>query len=271
MQRQASDSKPWVIAHRGNSSAAPENTLAAFRSALDVGADMVEMDVHLSADGHVIVMHDESVTRTTQGQGRLRDMSWPQIQQLDAGRWFNPRFTGEPVPALDEALRLLAGKAGACIEIKHEDPRLAMEVMRLLDQNGMRERSLIISFIEKPLLLCRGQPNRPRLSLLGTQIDMIDRACAAGLDGVQPQFEIVDQHFVERAHHAGLFVAVWTVNDPVILRRMIDQGVDGITTDHPGQLLDLLDRRNRSSHGSSKPATTKKGTLHGNESEYRLG
>lgn len=208
---------------------------------------MVEMDVHLSADGHVIVMHDDWVARTTQGQGRLRDMSWPQIQQLDAGSWFNPRFKGEPVPPLDKALRLLAGKAGACIEIKHEDPCLATEVMRLLDQTGMRESSLIISFLEKTLRHCRSNPTRPRLSLLAAQLDMIDRACAAGIEGVQPQFDIVDDHFVERAHHAGLFVAVWTVNDPVIMRRMIDQGVDGIITDNPGQLLDLLGRRRANS------------------------
>lgn len=242
MKSQVSNSKPWVIAHRGNSSVAPENTLAAFQAALEVGADMVELDVHLSADGHVIVMHDDDVARTTNGQGKIQDLPWPQIQKLDAGSWFDKRFKDEPVPTLDDTLRLISGQAGACIEIKDNDPRLATEVLQRLDQAGMQERSMIISFHADVLRVCRGKLKCPPLSLLSTQSDVIDRAVAIGADGVQPQYDIVDESFVERAHAAGLFVAVWTVNNQVVMRQMLQVGVDGITSDFAGMLMDLLGR-----------------------------
>jgi len=242
MKLPVANSKPWVIAHRGNSSVAPENTLAAFQAALEVGADMVELDVHLSADGRVIVMHDDDVTRTTNGQGKIRDLSWPQIQKLDAGGWFNQRFQGEPVPTLDETLRLLSGNAKACIELKDNDPRLAGEVLRLLDQTDMREHSLIVSFHEKVLRGRHDWPNRPLLSLISTRPGCIDRACAIGADGVQPIYNIVDVDFLDRLHKAKLFAAVWTVDDLSMMRKMVDLGVDGITSNAPGILLDLLGR-----------------------------
>ena len=102
--------QPLVIAHRGFSGVAPENTLAAFRKAIDVGADMFELDVLLSQDEHVVVIHDDTLERTTNGTGKVIDHTLAELQALDAGSWFSPEFAGEPIPTLEDALRLAKGE-----------------------------------------------------------------------------------------------------------------------------------------------------------------
>jgi glycerophosphoryl diester phosphodiesterase len=107
-----------IIAHRGGANLAPENTLAAFRQAIDLGVDMIEIDVHLSKDGHIMVIHDFTLDRTTTGKGKIADMTLKQIRKYDAGVKFNEKFRGEKVPTLDETMELLNGKTGLLIEIK---------------------------------------------------------------------------------------------------------------------------------------------------------
>ncbi|WP_281166722.1 glycerophosphodiester phosphodiesterase [Paenibacillus ginsengihumi] len=118
MAQQNAAKKPLVIGHRGAAGEAPENTLASFRLALEQGADAVELDVHMSADGEIIVCHDATVNRTTDGQGAISTMSTAELRQLDAGRWFHERFAGERLPLLEEAFRLVPDNIMIHVEIK---------------------------------------------------------------------------------------------------------------------------------------------------------
>jgi glycerophosphoryl diester phosphodiesterase len=229
-----------IVAHRGNSSAAPENTMAAFKSALDAGIRLVELDVHLSGDGQVIVMHDADVRRTTNGSGSLGNMTLAEIKELDAGTWFSPQFAGEKVPTLREVLNLIRGRAGVYIEIKDEDKILADKVLKLLADTGMSENAVIISFIEKSLARVKELAPEQITSLLSCNPDIIERAIELNTDGISPAHGIVDRQFVEKAHKAGFFVAVWTVDEPEDLQRMLEAGVDTITSNKPETIKALL-------------------------------
>src|SRR5215471_15400951 len=114
----ASGGRPYVIGHRGAMGHAPENTFASFRKGFELGAPLLELDVHLSADGQLVVIHDETVDRTTNGSGRVADMSTAEIRRLDAGSWFGCAFAGEPVPMLSEVLQWMHGRVGLVIELK---------------------------------------------------------------------------------------------------------------------------------------------------------
>lgn len=229
-----------VVAHRGNSSAAPENTLSAFKSALDAGIRIVELDVRLSGDGQVVVMHDADAGRTTNSSGLLRNMTLDEIKELDAGSWFSPQFAGERVPTLREVLNLIRGRAGVYVEIKDEDKVLVNKVLKLLADTDMSGNAVIISFIEESLARVKELAPEQVTSLLSCNPDIIERAKELGTDGVSPAHTIVDRRFVEEAHKAGLFVATWTVDTPEDLQRMLDAGVDTVTSNKPEMITALL-------------------------------
>ena len=123
--------RPWVIGHRGVPLAAPENTLSSLELATRHGADLIEIDLHLSADGQLMVIHDDTVDRTTNGTGQVGDLSFSELRALDAGSWMGPQFRGERIPTLNEALDLTAGRAGLVIELKHGSKRYP-DIERLL-------------------------------------------------------------------------------------------------------------------------------------------
>ena len=145
-----------IIAHRGYSAKYPENTLASFQAAIDLGADMIELDVVLSSDDVPVIIHDETLNRTTNGKGPVSKLSLEQLQQLDAGSWFNSEFKNEKIPTLDQVLQLIAGKISINIEIKAEavkkdSPTVETQVLELVKKYKMEGATIISSFLDTPL------------------------------------------------------------------------------------------------------------------------
>lgn len=225
------------IAHRGASALAPENTLAAFRLALEQGCDGIELDIHRTRDGHLVVIHDHALGRTAAGRGLIRDLPLAVVKQADAGAWKGPRFAGERVPTLDETLALLL-PAGILvfIELKAGSfhyPGIEADLLALLQRHDAVERVQVSSFDHWALKRLRELAPRLPLGMLyeGNPLDPIGMARAIGATAIHPGWHFVSPDLVTAAHAAGLHVNVWTVNDPAVARQLQAAGVDGIMSD----------------------------------------
>ncbi len=243
--------KPLVFGHRGARQAAPENTLAAFRRALEMGADGIELDVMLSADGVPVVIHDFTLERTTNGYGRVEEQTLDQLRELDAGGHFAPEFRGEPIPTLAEVLDALGGALRINIELKSTsrgDNGLETRVVELVRGRSLEGSIIFSSF--NPLSLWRAKRLAPevRRGLLYSR-DMpffLRRAWAApflGLDAAHPEAGMVDARYMRWAQGHGYRVNVWTVNEPPAMLRLMDLGVDALITDRPDVARSLVDAR----------------------------
>jgi len=236
------------IAHRGASAAAPSNTLAAFEAALQQGADGIEFDVRLCADGVPVVIHDATVDATTDGSGAVSAMTLSELKDLDAGSWFDPAFAGERIPALTEVLEALGGRMLLNVELKGGallDDRLERAVAKAIEHYGLAEQVLLSSF--NPLTLRHLQRHAPHLStgLLTASSawlkGVLGRALASqGLAALHPHHTLVDEDYVRWARQHGYRVHVWTVDEASEMRRLIRAGVDGIITNVPDVLHDVL-------------------------------
>lgn len=240
------------IAHRGASVEAPENTLAAFGRALELGADGFELDVHQTKDGELVVVHDDTVDRTTNGNGPVHEMTLSQLQSLDAGSWFNriypdkarSSFAGERIPTLQQVMDLVKGKpVRLCIEIKtgaSSKVGLEEKVVELIGRNKLQDQVVVVSFDQASVKRIKQlNPNLKTTVLFECKpLDPCLDAKAVEADGIGPFWSFVTSDLVAAAHRNGLGVFVWTVNDPAAMRQMIAHGVDAILTDRP----DLLGR-----------------------------
>ncbi|MDR7485376.1 MAG: glycerophosphodiester phosphodiesterase [Armatimonadota bacterium] len=242
----AAQGRPAVIAHRGASGEAPENTLAAFRRALELGADAVELDVHLSADGVPVVIHESLLDRTTDGRGLVRDYPLDALRRLDAGRWFGERFAGERIPTLAEALEVLRA-VRVIVEIKNGPvyyPGIAARVADTVRAVG--HRAVTVSSFDHPVLL-EVRKAAPDLSTavlyMGRFTDSLWLARETGADVLQPYWAWITPDLIEAAHAAGRRVEAWTVDEPRHARFVIDLGVDGIITNFPDRIRALLAQR----------------------------
>jgi glycerophosphoryl diester phosphodiesterase len=238
---------PLILAHRGASASAPENTLAAFALAIEHGADGIELDVTRCATGEVVVMHDATVDRTTDGSGAVTTLPLDALSALDAGAWFGPSWAGERVPLLQEVLELVGGQLRINIEIKREgsgsglEEQLAAQVRR----HALQGEVIISSFSPRALRrIRRVAPELPRalLTALPTPPDLILAWAGPLLEpqALHPPHRLISADMVQRAHLLGLRVNVWTVNDQADMARMIALKVDGIITDRPAELAQLL-------------------------------
>jgi glycerophosphoryl diester phosphodiesterase len=257
------DGKVLVIAHRGGRHLWPENTLYAFERAWEMGVDVLEMDLHGTADGALVLMHDKTVDRTTNGSGAIQDHSLAELQALDAGyRWtaddgvtFPFRGMGIKVPTLDEVFEALP-EALMNIEIKQSEPSIVEPFCQAIREHGMEEQVLIASFDQPTIIAFRqacpdvattaGEDEVRLLYMLGRVY--LDRAVSAPAEVVQvPQFSgethVTIPRFVQAARGRNMEVHVWTVNETEELQEMLDLGVDGIITDYPDRLLALLGRQ----------------------------
>ncbi len=233
--------KPALFAHRGACAHAPENTLAAFNLASEHGADGIELDAKLSADGHVIVIHDQTVDRTTNGRGKVSELTLAELKALDAGAKFSPQFAGEPIPTLDEVFAALGKRLLINVELTNyasAADALVPKVIELVRRRGLEEWALFSSF--HPLNLWRAQrmlPAVPRGFLMlpgkaGTlAYRLIDRLLS--LEFSHPYYTDVTQNSVDAQHRRGRGVNVWTVDQPDEMRRLAGLAVDGIITDDP--------------------------------------
>ena len=234
-----------IIGHRGNAGEAPENTLAAFRQAIALGADGVEFDVHLSRDGVPVVIHDESLERTTSGRGRVSDATAAALAALEAGAWFDPPLAGEGVPSLAAVLALLAPSPLAVhIELKTARfpyPGLVPAVLAAVSAAGLTGRTVLSSFNHHTLREAMGlSPRLPCAALLdGRLLEPWDYAARHGFQALHPFHPAVDEAFVRECHGRGLVVRPYTVDDPVEVARLRGCGVDALISNHPRRLLAL--------------------------------
>lgn len=234
--------RPIVIAHRGASGTEPENTLRAFETALRQGAEMIELDLFLTADGHPVVTHDDDLSVHTDRRGFVTRLTLDEVREADAGR-------GEPIPTLAETLALVRGRARLYLELK--DPRVAGETIRLVRESGMAGDCLLASF---DLGLMRE---------LGDWISDIEIGLIIGTASLNPYVRLREampwrflqrynyqtlsvetrlcrRRLVEETHRLNKRLFVWTANSEATCRRLIALGVDGIVTDYPDRLLSLL-------------------------------
>ncbi len=243
--------RPLVIGHRGGGGHAPENTLAAFRQGLAMGADGVECDVHLSRDGRIVVIHDATLERTSNGTGRVRDLSLAELQALDAGSWFGGEFAGERIPTLEavfEVVRAATRERGRdlrlVVELKHGDdvyPGMEEALVRAIAGTPMVDQIEVIAFDHLAIARIKERAPGLRVGVLydGRPVDSTSMAIAAGADLIGPSVKWVDAREVSRARAAELGIFVWTANSEDAMRRMLNLGVTAVGTDYPDRLLAL--------------------------------
>ena len=239
--------QPIIFAHRGASAHAPENTLAAFELALAQQADAIELDVKLSADGHVVVIHDATVDRTTGVHGRVRDLTLPQLKSLDAGSFFSEKYKGEKIPTLEEVFETVRNRTFINVELtNYSTPRdqLVESVCLLVKKFGLQKRVLFSSFFGFNLSKARGHlPEVPR-GLLAAEGWLGAWARSFGFmfgkyAALHPYLNDVTPQQVQRVHRLKRRVHVWTVNAADDMRRLFHWGVDGIFTDDPQLALQV--------------------------------
>lgn len=253
-----------TVAHRGASAYAPENTMEAFELAVEQGADVIELDVHLTRDDEVVIMHDDRVDRTTNGTGEIAALTLREIQTLDAGGWCGPQWRGVRVPTLAEVLERFAARAWVDIEIKagvrphwlagtvEEDravtQRVARRILEVAARHGALGRIVVSSFAAAAL---RGV--RDAYPQVATQISVLSveigedcaAAAAAGFDVISPQVYAADEQNVGLAHAAGLAVHIYAGPDAddATMERLLALGVDAVKTSRPDRLRALLAAR----------------------------
>jgi len=242
-----------AIAHRGASGYAPENTLAAFRKALAMGAGFIETDLQLSRDARFVAIHDATVNRTTNGQGAVHDLTLADLRKLDAGSWFGSEFAGERIPTIEEILEF-ARKHDVVfyLELKPSGSWGGEHALiSALRESGEIARTVVISF--DALILARVREIEPMLmtGLLfdGQASGPLDKAIEIGARQIAVRGDLVTPRLLKEAHQRDLQVVCWTVNHPGHVRLLVEAGVDGIISDYPDRLLELA----RSRDGASRP------------------
>lgn len=235
-----------VVAHRGDSQNAPENTLAAFALAAAHGAEMVEFDVHPSADGEVMVIHDDKVDRTTDGRGEVQRLTAAQLRELSAGAWFSPRYRGERVPTLDEVLDLCrARRVVPMIEVKsrrRRSPDLGLRIVAALQRHGLAERAVVICRELGRVEEVHGaSPATPICYVTYTKRQAMGATRLAGVRGVDCYWKSLSSRLLEQLRAASFFLTPWTVNRPRDMDRLLQLGCEAIITDCPVVLRDRIE------------------------------
>ena len=240
--------KVLVIGHRGAAGHAPENTMVSFQKGLELGADLIELDIHMTRDGALVVKHDGDVSRTTNGRGRIREMTLAEVRELDAGAWFDPRYRGERVPTLSEVLEWAKGRIPLVIEIKG-DPLPARgveeELLGMLRTRDMVDSVMAISF-HHPCVR-RLKELEPALATgilyTGRLVDPVAAARAALADSVRPAWSYWTREGVEAVHAAGLTASAWNADEEPVMEYLVGLGVDSIGSNYPDRLRAFLDAR----------------------------
>lgn len=245
-----------VIAHRGASGYAPENTLASFAKGVEMGADIVELDVHLTKDDSVVVMHDYNVKRTTNGKDDIENMTFAELRQLDAGSWFSPEYKNEKVPTLNEVLRLVNGRAKVLIELKWPAKGLyknLVEKVAAVIQDCNAQSWVVLQSFETDYLkdISRLEPKLKQEQLVFGKSGLLpiyfDRTIRFG--GFTPQkdalsvnifYMYVTPSFLEKMHNAGKTVYAFTPSKESDMQKLIHMRIDGIITNYPDRARQIL-------------------------------
>jgi glycerophosphoryl diester phosphodiesterase len=234
---------PWIIAHRGFKKKYPENTLAAFQAAMDAGVPMIELDVTLSRDRKLIVIHDATLERTTNGHGPIHDYTLEELKQLDAGSWFHPDFAGQRLPELAEVLELVDGRVITNIEIKphayephHPPDAIENLVVDLAKKKNLQDSILISSFdsnVLEQISLMEAPPQIALISKSPLERSTVEICKHLNTYSWHPNQQIVTPRQVRKCHAAGIRVFPYKVDTPEDCARMIGLKVDGFITDDP--------------------------------------
>jgi glycerophosphoryl diester phosphodiesterase len=230
--------RPLLIGHRGYPAKFPENTLASFEGAMQAGCDMIELDVTLTKDRKVVVIHDDTLDRTTNGKGPVLEQTVEEIKRLDAGSWFAPQFSAERVPELSEVMELTAGRCMLNIEIKESAfeatyPVDAVEhqVVKLVKTSGAMDRVIISSFDKRILERIAAMDAPPAVAYIsdhGADKSVLDMLLAMKAFSWHPRFTVLTRNQVDMLHTAGLKVFPWTINTRAEAEKVLALGVDGL-------------------------------------------
>ena len=225
-----------IMGHRGAPADEPENTLRSFRRALAVGVAAVELDVQLTKDGHLAVIHDETLDRTTNGRGPVQDFTLAELKRLDAGR-------GEPIPSLEEVFDLVQGQAHLVVELKQ--PEAAGALLRFFQERRAFKLATVISFWHPAVkALKEAEPRlRTGVLLVGCPADPVGLARAARADALILQYAYVTHELVATAHSHNLFVYIWNIDDTNTLKPYLAMNLDAICTNRPQEIINYLSNR----------------------------
>ncbi len=221
-----------LTGHRGAAKLEPENTLLSIQKAIDLEVDQIEIDVHLTSDQHLVVIHDTTVDRTTDGQGAIADFTLAEVKQLDAGK-------GERIPTLQEVIDLVRGKVILQIELK--GPNTAKPVVQTVEQNRMESEVLVTSFVHDRLRETRQLNPNLRLGALWANPppDACEQAIDMGAEAIHIQHLNIDPELVRKAHAHGLKIRAWNPDTIEEIQRAIDLGVDAIGSNRPDLLIEV--------------------------------
>jgi glycerophosphoryl diester phosphodiesterase len=222
-----------ITGHRGAAKLEPENTLRSIQKAIDLGVDQIEIDVHLTRDGHLVVIHDATVDRTTNGHGAVADLTLEAIRRLDAGK-------GERIPTLQEAIDLVRGKVILQIELK--GPDTAQPVVSAIEANGIENQVVVTSFVHDRLRETRRLNRNIRLGALWSKppANACEQAIDIGAEAIHIQHQYIDAALVQKAHSLGLKIRAWNPDTVEEMQRVIELGVDAIGSNRPDLLIQLL-------------------------------
>ncbi len=241
---------PIIIGHRGYRAEYPENTLASFSAAMSAGADMIELDVTLSRDRKVVVIHDDTLNRTTSGFGPVHQATLQTLKRLDAGSWFDPRFAGESLPTLEEVLILTEGKILINVEIKSSawesgfpEDAIERQIVDLIIRHDLLNSTLVSSFHAGFLENIGKLPVHPEIAFITDRnapqntLDVCERL---GVFSWHPHYKSLEQQHIEKAHARGILIFPYTVNPVEEMLMLVNMGVDGVITDDPGAAISCL-------------------------------
>jgi glycerophosphoryl diester phosphodiesterase len=243
--------KMRIIAHRGSSGEAPENTMIAFKRSIEEGSDAIELDIHLSKDNEIIVCHDATVNRTTNGTGYIRDMDLSALKQLDAGSWFAERFAGETLPLLNEVFELVPNHILINVEIKNKyEGHLLRPLLELIMKYNRIDSVVISSFDHKFLKLLKFQEPKIKIGVLisSNMINVMKYIDSMEIEvySIHPNYKFMDNEDIQEVVKQGLEVYPYTIDSLEALQSAIDSGVTGIMTNYPLRLKDIINlRQNR--------------------------
>lgn len=235
-----------IIAHRGACKVAPENTMIAFKKAIEMGSHGIETDVHMTKDGVLVLCHDETVDRTTNGHGFIKDFTFEELRKLDAGVKFDPKFEGAKIPTLEELLIYLATKdIYLNVEIKSGPiiyPDIEAKVLELLYKHNYMENSIISSFNHYSLVELRKLDPYAQIGVLYMEglYEPWNYAKSIGANAIHPYLYTIAPEIVRGAKGSDVPINVFTVDDPETIRQFITQGVEGIITNYPDRALSIL-------------------------------
>lgn len=237
--------KPLILAHRGSKGEAPENTLAAFKLAVTQESDGVELDVRLTKDNELIVIHDATIDRTSDGTGKVREMTLEEVQQFDAGSWFDEKFAGEKIPLLSEVLDVLPSHYLINIEVKDDyDGAIDEPLLAFIQDQGDYDRFVVSSFDHKSVKRLKLAEPKLKIGLLYSNniIDPVGYSKLAGVDvfSIHPLARLITAEEVLQAEAAGKPIYTYTINEEAAMKDAIEKRIDGIITDYPARLKQVV-------------------------------